>query len=86
MLFPGVALGVGTDEEDLVGPRGQEARAGPQGDVWAALGGQVEGQQQGAFVGEEQAAVGGLTGRHCRKQLGCERRGTHAQIYRPSHP
>ena len=84
MLLPGAALRVGIGEEDLVGPRAQEARAGPQGDVQAAFGGQAVGEQHGAFVDEEQAAVGGFAGGHCRKELGCERGGAQAQIRTPS--
>ena len=64
-----------------MGPRAQEARAGPQGDVQAAFGAQAVGEQHGAFVDEEQAAVGGFAGGHCRKELGCERRGSGSDLH-----
>lgn len=33
VLLPGAALGVGADEEDLVGPGCHKARGGPKDDV-----------------------------------------------------
>lgn len=53
-----------------MGLRSYKARGGPQGDVRAAVGGQAEGQQHGAFVDQKQASVGGLPRRHCWEHLG----------------
>lgn len=72
MLPPRGALGVCADKEDLVGSRSNEARGGPQGDVRAAIGGQTEGQEHGAFVDQKQTSVGVFSRRHCWERLGGE--------------
>lgn len=53
-----------------MGSRTDEARGGPQGDVRAAIGGQAEGHEHGAFVDQKQASVGGFSRRHCWERLG----------------
>lgn len=86
MLSPRGALGVCANKEDLVGSRSDETRGGPQGDVRAAIRGQTEGQQHGAFVDQKQTSVGGFSRGHCWERLGVGENKRQRDPFSDLHP